>query len=108
FFVKGHTFHPGLIFTYLWPSIFVIPVGLFFHWLYFYFLKRKAAGVLIPGGILIFAGIVCQFSMLFDAWELLWPGFIMAPAVGLFEFYWFGGRNKWLLIPIVTLTTLSL
>ena len=38
----------------------------------------------------------------------MWPGFILAVAAGLFEFYWFGSRNKWLLIPINILTVLSL
>jgi hypothetical protein len=54
------------------------------------------------------AGVVCQISMLFDVWEYTWPGFIMAPAVGLFEFYWFSGRNKWLLIPINILSVISI
>ena len=38
----------------------------------------------------------------------MWPGFILAPAVGLFELYIFGKRNKGLLIPIGILTGLSL
>ncbi|KAA2301789.1 hypothetical protein FY526_23215, partial [Clostridioides difficile] len=41
-------------------------------------------------------------------WSTMWPGFILAVAVGLFELYWFGGRNKWLLIPINILTVISL
>ncbi len=54
------------------------------------------------------AGVVCQIAMLFNNWVYMWPGFILAVAVGLFEFYWFGNRNKWLLIPINILTVLSL
>ena len=38
----------------------------------------------------------------------MWPGFILAVAVGLFEFYWFGSRNKWILIPINILAVLSM
>ncbi|REK71760.1 hypothetical protein [Paenibacillus paeoniae] len=105
---QGETFGPGKIFTYFWPSLFVIPLGLFFHWLYFSVTERRASGLLIPGGVLLTAGFVCQIAMLFGNWAYMWPGFILAPAVGLFEFYWFGNRNKWLLIPINILTVLSL
>lgn len=108
FLNQGETVGPGQIFAYFWPSLFVIPLGLFFHWMYFSMLGRKGSGMLIPGGILFTVGIVCQFGMLFDSWGYIWPGFILAPAVGLFEFYWFGYRNKWLLIPINILTVLSL
>lgn len=108
FLNRGGSFGPGTIFAYFWPSLFVIPVGLFLHWMYFYMTARRGVGLLIPGGVLFTAGIVCQFAMLFDSWSYMWPGFILAAAIGLFEFYWFGGRNKWLLIPINILTVLSL
>ncbi|WP_438445461.1 hypothetical protein [Gorillibacterium sp. sgz5001074] len=107
FFLGKIDVHTGTIFTYFWPSMFVIPLGLFFHWLYFSVLQRRGVGVLVPGGILLVTGIVCQISMLFNSWDILWPGFILAVAAGLFELYWFGGRNKWLLIPINILTVLS-
>lgn len=108
-FLQGETrFHTGTLFEYFWPSFFVLPLGIFFHWLYFSVLQRRGVGVLVPGGILFTAGIVCQISMLFDLWHLMWPGFLLAVAAGLFELYWFGGRNKWLLIPINILTVLSL
>lgn len=105
---QGESFGPGTIFAYFWPTLFVFPVGLFFHWLYFGMTGRKGVGLLIPGGVLLTVALVCQTAMLFDSWEYMWPGFILAPAVGLFEFYWFGNRNKWLLIPINILTVLSL
>lgn len=98
----------GTIFAYFWPTLFVIPLGVFFHWLYFSILQRRGIGLVVPGGILLTAGIVCQISMLFDSWSVTWPGFIFAVAVGLFELFWFGNRNKWLLIPIMILTALSL
>lgn len=107
FFVGETDIGAGTIFTYFWPSLFVVPLGLFFHWLYFIVLHRRGSGVLVPGGILLVAGAVCQISMLFDSWDILWPGFILAVAAGLFELYWFGGRNKWLLIPINILAGLS-
>lgn len=105
---KGMHFGPGNLFGYFWPSLFVIPLGLFFHWLYFSMTGRKGIGVLIPGGILLVSGVTSQIAMLFNNWEYMWPGFIVAVAAGLFEFYWFGNRNKWLLIPINILTVLSL
>jgi hypothetical protein len=105
---KGTNFGPGNLFGYFWPSLFVIPLGLFFHWLYFSMTGRKGIGVLIPGGILLVSGVTSQIAMLFDNWEYMWPGFIIAVAAGLFEFYWFGNRNKWLLIPINILAVLGL
>lgn len=104
----GVAFGPGRIFALFWPSLFVIPLGLLFHWLYFGVVGRKGIGLLIPGGTLLMTGLVCQICMLFDNWSYMWPGFILAPAVGLLEFYWFGNRNRWLLVPINILTVLSL
>lgn len=108
FLNRGGEFGIGEVFAYFWPSMFVIPLGLLFHWMYFSLTERKAVGLLIPGGILLVVGIVCQISMLFNIWEYTWPGFIMAVAIGLFEFYWFGDRKKYLLIPINILMVLSL
>lgn len=108
-FLKGDvSFSTGTIFEYFWPTLFVIPVGIFFHWMYFFILQRRGVGLLVPGGIVLTAGIVCQISTLFDIWHLMWPGFMLAVAIGLFELYWFGGRNRWLLIPINILAVMSL
>jgi len=104
----GGVLSPGQLIGYFWASMFIIPLGVFFHWLYFQVNSRKGVGLLVPGGILLTVGIVCQISMLTGGWEYMWPGFIMAPAIGLFELYWFGGRNKWLLIPINILMILSM
>ncbi|ETT41275.1 hypothetical protein MHI48_28475 [Paenibacillus sp. FSL H7-0942] len=104
---QGGSLGPGTIFATFWPTLFVIPLGLFFHWLYFSMIGR-GVGLLVPGGLLLTVGIVCQIAMLFNNWSTMWPGFILAVAVGLFELYWFGGRNKWLLIPINILTVISL
>ncbi|WFR64045.1 hypothetical protein P9222_07540 [Paenibacillus amylolyticus] len=104
---QGGSLGPGTIFATFWPTLFVIPLGLFFHWLYFSLIGR-GVGLLVPGGLLLTVGIVCQIAMLFNNWGTMWPGFILAVAVGLFELYWFGGRNKWLLIPINILTVISL
>lgn len=108
FLNQGNPIDNGMIFEYYWPALFVIPLGLFFHWLYFSMTAPRATGLLIPGGIIFTSGVVCQISMLFDSWELMWPGFLLAVAAGLFEFYWFGNRNRYLMIPITILTVLSL
>lgn len=106
--IKGEAhWTTGSTFTYFWPSLFVLPLALFFHWLYFSILERRGSGVLIPGGLLLTVWVVCQIAMLLDNWDVMWPGFVLAPAIGLFEFYWFGGRNRYLLIPINILTVIS-
>lgn len=107
FFFRKEAVDAGTLFSTFWATIFIIPLGLFFHWLHFSLSNHRTTGLLIPGGILFTVGVVCQIATLFDSWQYLWPGFLLAPAVGLFEFYWFGNRNKWLLIPINILGGLS-
>ncbi|GIP39423.1 hypothetical protein J31TS4_27030 [Paenibacillus sp. J31TS4] len=108
FLNRGETVDVGTIFAYFWPSLFVLPLSMFFHWMHFAMLDRKAPGLLVPGGILFISGLVCQLAMLTDGWAYLWPGFLLAVAVGLLELYWFGYRHKALLIPVVILTVLAL
>ena len=38
----------------------------------------------------------------------MWPGFILAPAIGMLEMYLFGKQSKGLLIPVGILSGLSL
>lgn len=98
-------FDIGFLFSHFWPMIIII-VGLIFQYSFFS-AKTSDAGVLVPGGILIVAGLTCQLSTLFHLWGYLWPGFIFAVAVGLFELYVFGTKEKGLLIPVFVLTGLS-
>ncbi|MEW9698357.1 hypothetical protein [Paenibacillus sp. SI8] len=105
---RGSVMSPGNVFGYFWPSLFMIPLGILLHWMYFYATQRRGIGLLIPGGILLIGGGICQVSMLFGIWEYMWPGFPLAVAFGLFEFYWFGGRNRWILIPVFILGSVSL
>ncbi|GBF77727.1 hypothetical protein PA598K_06290 [Paenibacillus sp. 598K] len=107
FLGRTQDYNTGQLFATFWPTMFVIPLGLFFHWMHFSLMRGRGHGLLIPGGVLITAGLVSQIAMLFGNWNYMWPGFILAPAVGLFEYYWFGNRNKWLLLPIQILTVLS-
>jgi|HigsolmetaAR203D_1030402.scaffolds.fasta_scaffold01203_14 hypothetical protein len=88
------------VFAYFWPLFFVIPFGVIFHWWFFRTGSPNMAGLLVPGGIFLTVGVVSQLATLFDAWKYLWPGLVLAPAVGLFELYLFGGRQRGLLIPV--------
>ncbi len=99
-------FDIGFMFSTFWPLFIIIP-GLIFHYSFFT-AKTSDAGLLVPGGILLVIGLTCQLSMLFNIWEFMWPGFILSVAVGLFELYIFGTKEKGLLIPIFILGGLSL
>jgi len=89
-----------------WPFFVIIP-GLAFHYAYFSG-SRNDPGLLVPGGILLVSGVTFQISELFGAWSIMWPFIIMSVAVGLFELYVFGNREKGLLIPVGILGGLSI
>ncbi|GAI16408.1 unnamed protein product [marine sediment metagenome] len=94
----------------LWPLIFLVP-GILFE--LSYFIYRKDAGLkdeigyspkynLVPGGIFITYGLLFSVNVIYG-WHLmenLWPIFPLGAAIGLFQLYIFGGREKYLLIPI--------
>ena len=91
----------------LWPLFLLIP-GIFFE--LSYFIYRKDAGLLVPGGILITYGLLFSINVIFG-WHLmdnLWPIFPLGVAIGLFQLYLFGGREKGLLIPVGILGAVSL
>lgn len=91
----------------LWPLFVLIP-GLCFE--YAYFRTRKNPGLLVPGGILTTIGLLFLFEV-FTGWRFAgktWPIYILAVAIGLFQLYMFGGRQKALLIPISILTAVAL
>ena len=102
FFMKNilnFDFNIGSLIAIFWPSLFLILPGLIFHSKFFASSNRDA-GVLVPGGILLFSGLTCQISMMFDIWYYMWPGFIVSVAIGLFELYMFGNRDAGLLVPV--------
>jgi len=91
----------------LWPLFLLIP-GIFFE--LSYFISRKDAGLLVPGGILITYGLLFLINVIYG-WHLmdnLWPIFPLGVAVGLFQLYLFGGRDRGLLIPVGILGAVSL
>lgn len=99
-------FNIGFFISRLWPVLFLIVPGIAFHYA-FLTGRNRDAGLLVPGGILVVVGVTCQLSQMFYAWHLLWPGFILAVAVGLFELYFFGNREEGLLIPVSILGGIS-
>ena len=91
----------------LWPLFLLVP-GILFE--LSYFIYRKDAGLLVPGGILITYGLLFSFNVIYG-WHLmedLWPIFPLGVAIGLLQLYLFGVREKGLLIPIGILGAISL
>ena len=83
----------------LWPLFLLVP-GILFE--LSYFISRKDAGLLVPGGILI--NVIYGWHLM----ENLWPIFPLGVAIGLFQLYLFGGREKGFLIPVGILGAISL
>jgi hypothetical protein len=97
----------GYIISRFWPALFLILPGLLMHSSFFSG-KDKDAGILVPAGIPFTVGVVFQLSITFHIMNLIWPGLILSVAIGLFELYLFGTRDKGLLIPVTILTVISL
>lgn len=98
-------FDIGFFFVNFWPLFVIIP-GLAFHYAFFAG-RNRDAGLLVPGGILLIIGLTLQISQIFNIWHITWPGYILAVAVGLYELYLFGSRERGLLIPVGILGGLS-
>ena len=106
FLTLGVAFLLGEILTYrlVWPLFIASPaVGL----LLLYLFGSRSPGLLVPIGILFTIAGTCFLSELFNLWGVLWPGFIIAPAVGLFLLYIAGNRDPGLLIPVFILTGIA-
>jgi len=92
---------------YLWPLFLLVP-GILLE--FGFFIYRKDAGLLVPGGILTTYGFLFLANVIYGwQWmEYLWPLFLLGVAIGLFQLYLFGEREKGLLIPVGILTVISL
>ncbi|HEY5560648.1 MAG TPA: DUF5668 domain-containing protein [Clostridiaceae bacterium] len=90
----------------LWP-LFVLLPGLAFE--FSYFIERKSAGLLVPGGILTSLGSLFLFET-FSKWSFAaytWPVYPLGVAIGLLQLYIFGKHTRGLLIPVFILTMVS-
>jgi hypothetical protein len=90
-----------------WP-IFIMLIGVSF--LVSFWHKRSNSGVLMPGTILTVYGLMFFISTL-SGWHnmaQLWPGFLLGPGLGFALMYYFGSREKGLLIPAFILILLAL
>jgi hypothetical protein len=91
----------------LWP-LFVLLPGLAFE--LGYFSTGRNPGLLVPGGILTTIGLLFLFET-YTNWSLAgytWPIYPLSVAIGLFQLYLFGGREKGLLVPVFILGGVSL
>jgi len=100
-----------LSWKFFWPFFVIIP-GIGFESAFFA-AKRKGTrvdpGILVPGGVLTTVGTLLLINSIFDfaPMQYLWPIFILAPAVGLFQLYIFGGRDRGVLFASGILTVIS-
>lgn len=89
-----------------WPII-LLGLSVVFH-LYYFLSNGRNEGLLVPGGILLVYGLmflaVFQFGSTFT---MLWPLFILGPALGLLELYIFSRSAKGSLIPVFILTIIG-
>lgn len=93
------------LWSYVWPGFIAAPAfGLLLLYL---FGHARTPGLLVPIGILMTVSITCFFSMTLHLWSVLWPGFVLAPAVGLGMMYMADRRDSKLLIPVFILGGLS-
>lgn len=93
-----------------WPLVLLIPAIAFHLGFLLSGMKAKYAGLLVPGGILLVLSLHFYFEI-FTNYQFsmyTWPNFLLAPAFGLLELWFFGGRNKGLLIPVGILSVLAI
>ena len=105
--ILNRMFHINLFSIGFWWPLFVLIPGVCFE--LSYFSTRKNPGVLVPGGILTTIGLLFFFQN-FTFWKLsayTWPIYLLAVAIGLLQLYWFGGKQKSLLIPVGILTGIA-
>lgn len=84
-------------------ALVMLGLGVFFEWKYF--TTKSSPGLLIPGGILTVIGLDKLLTGILGTYLLSnFPADRIGVVLGLFQFYWYGDRKKWLLIPIVILS----
>ena len=94
--------------NYIWPLALLVP-GIYMHFAFFTGIDKNP-GILVPGGILTTYGALF-YANVFFGWHImsdLWPIFLVGIAIGLFELYLFGSRDKGLLAPVIILGGIGL
>lgn len=75
-----------------------------------YFTGRSGAGNLVPGGICLTLGLFYSIKpyINFYHFNFSWQIFALAVAVGLYQLYYFGNKDKGTLISAVVITVISI
>ena len=103
-FLIGNLSHVSM--EILWPFFpMIIGLGFLIGFLY----DRKNYGLLMPGSILLIIGLLFFYCAVVGWYhmEILWPVFILAPAVGFLAMYFGGKRERGLLVPAGVLSALG-
>ncbi|MCD5322323.1 MULTISPECIES: hypothetical protein [Pontibacillus] len=92
-----------------WPAFILLPAVGFHVGFFLSGRKSELAGLLVPGGILLIISLLFFFETAtgFAYSAYTWPVYLLAPAFGLFELWYFGKREKGLLIPVSILTGIA-
>ena len=93
--------------SFMWP---VIPLFVGIGFILGFIGSRKDYGLLMPGAILVIISLLFFYcnATTWDSMVDLWPIFILAPSVGFFLMYFFGPKEKGLLIPAFILLAVGL
>jgi hypothetical protein len=91
----------------LWPVLMLGPGILFFVG---YLSDRKSYGLLMPGSILTTYGLLFFYCTIAGWYWMrdLWPFYLIGPGVGFFLMYYFGKKERGLLVPGTILTLLGM
>lgn len=103
FIIKYFVFTPGNI----WPFYLLI-VGLFFEFIYFF--THGNPRLVIPGSVLITAGIISFVQVFFLQGrydKYVWPVYFLVPLMGHLQFYYASGKDKRQLTHVYILTGIA-
>jgi hypothetical protein len=90
-----------------WPLFILIP-GIILEGSFF--LTKKTPVILLPGAILTLLGLLFSFEN-FTNWsycQYTWPIYPLSLALGLLQLYYFGSKQKILLLPAAILAAISI
>ncbi|GAB6189390.1 hypothetical protein JCM30566_11290 [Marinitoga arctica] len=107
YLIISNIFEINIDWNLLWPVI-LLYFGLKFE--ISFFKDKKNPGILVPGGILISVSILFFLVAIlgYEMMKYLWPGFILAPAIGLLQLAIASKKVKEYIFPIIFLSGLSI